>query len=173
MLAAFADRAPYLASDAGLAGGDVWPCDLGIELSRGFRALKVWFTLQEHGTRALGDAIARNCAQAQSLAAQIARRPLLRLVAPVPLQIVCCRYEPPGLDEIATDALNADLVATMQRRGIAAPSTCRIEGRLCIRISITNHRTSDGDLTIVTASDRTIGAELTAARQTEPRRAAS
>jgi aromatic-L-amino-acid decarboxylase len=173
LLAAFADRAHYLASDAGLAGGEVWPCDLGFELSRGFRALKVWFTLQEHGTRVLGEAIARNCAQARSLAAQIARQPALRLAAPVPLQIVCCRYEPPGLDELAIDTLNANLVATMQRRGIAAPSTCRIEGRLCIRISITNHRTGDGDLTILLQAIDTIGAELTAALQTEPRRAAS
>jgi aromatic-L-amino-acid/L-tryptophan decarboxylase len=173
LLATFADRAPYLAGDAGLAGGDVWPCDLGIELSRGFRALKVWFTLQEHGTRALGDAIARNCAQAQSLAAQIARRPALRLMAPVPLQIVCFRYQPPGLDDIAADKLNANLVATMQRRGIAAPSTCRIEGRLCIRVSITNHRTRDGDLTILLQAIDTIGAELAAADQTAPRRAAS
>lgn len=173
LLATFADRAPYLAGDAGLAGGEVWPCDLGIELSRGFRALKVWFTLQEHGTRALGDAIARNCAQAQSLAAQIGRRPLLRLAAPVPLQIVCCRYEPPGLDDIATDALNAALVATLQRRGIAAPSTCRIEGRLCIRVNITNHRTTDGDLIILLQAIDAIGAELTETRQPEPLSAAS
>jgi len=173
LLKTFADRAPYLASDAALAGGEVWPCDLGLELSRGFRALKVWFTIQEHGTRVLGEAIARNCAQAQSLAAQIANRPLLRLMAPVPLQIVCCRYEPPGLDAKAADALNAELVATLQRRGIAAPSTCRIGGRLCIRVNITNHRTSDADLTILVQAIDAIGAELAAAANMPSRRAAS
>jgi glutamate/tyrosine decarboxylase-like PLP-dependent enzyme len=173
LLDTFADRAPYLVSDAALAGGDIWPCDLGLELSRGFRALKVWFTIQEHGTRALGDAIARNCAQAQSLAAQIADRPMLRLMAPVPLQIVCCRYEPPGLDEAATDALNAELVATLQRRGIAAPSTCRIDGRLAIRVNITNHRTRDTDLTLLVEAIEAIGAELAAAASAAPKRAAS
>jgi aromatic-L-amino-acid decarboxylase len=173
LLETFADRAPYLASDAALAGGDIWPCDLGLELSRGFRALKVWFTIQEHGTRALGDAIARNCAQAQSLAAQIANRPILRLVAPVPLQIVCCRYEPPGMDETAADALNAELVATLQRRGIAAPSTCRIGNRLCIRVNITNHRTRDADLTILVQAIEAIGAELAAAATAALKRAAS
>jgi aromatic-L-amino-acid/L-tryptophan decarboxylase len=173
LLKTFADRAPYLASDAALAGGDIWPCDLGLELSRGFRALKVWFTIQEHGTRALGEAIARNCAQAQSLAERIARRPLLRLMAPVPLQIVCCRYEPPAMGETATDALNAELVATLQRRGIAAPSTCRIGGQLCIRVNITNHRTSDSDLTILVEAIEAIGAELAAAVTARPRRAAS
>jgi glutamate/tyrosine decarboxylase-like PLP-dependent enzyme len=173
LLATFADRAPYLASDAALAGGDVWPCDLGIELSRGFRALKVWFTIQEHGTTALGEAIARNCAQAQTLAAQIAKRPLLRLMAPVPLQIVCCRYQPPGMDDEAIDLLNAKLVATLQQRGIAAPSTCRISDRLCIRVCVTNHRTTDGDLAILVQAIELIGAELTASARMEPRRAAS
>jgi len=169
LLTTFADRAPYLAGDAGLAGGDVWPCDLGIELSRGFRALKVWFTIQQHGTRALGEAIARNCAQARDLAAQIANRPMLRLMAPVPLQIVCCRYQPPGMTAAAVDALNASLVATMQLRGIAAPSTCRINGRLCIRVCITNHRTGAGDLTILLQAIDLIGAEVAVAARAERR----
>ena len=173
LLDTFADRAPYLASDAALAGGEIWPCDLGLELSRGFRALKVWFTIQEHGTHALGAAIARNCTQAQNLAARLAKLPAIRLMAPVPLQIVCARYEPQGLDETATDALNAELVATLQRRGIAAPSTCRIDGRLCIRVNITNHRTSDADLTLVVEAIEAIGAELAAAAAQRPRRAAS
>ncbi|HUC49727.1 MAG TPA: pyridoxal-dependent decarboxylase [Xanthobacteraceae bacterium] len=171
LLDTFADRAPYLAGDAALAGGDIWPCDLGLELSRGFRALKVWFTLQEHGTRRLGEAIARNCEQADALAAQLARRPAIRVMAPVPLQIVCCRYQVKGLDETATDALNAELVATLQRRGIAAPSTCRIHGRLCIRVNITNHRTSDTDLTMLVDAIDAIGAELAAAAQMQRRRA--
>ncbi|MGA9948639.1 MAG: pyridoxal-dependent decarboxylase, partial [Xanthobacteraceae bacterium] len=94
LLDTFADRAPYLASDAALAGGEIWPCDLGLELSRGFRALKVWFTIQEHGTHALGGAIARNCTQARNLAAQLKKSPAIRLMAPVALQIVCARYEP-------------------------------------------------------------------------------
>jgi glutamate/tyrosine decarboxylase-like PLP-dependent enzyme len=170
--ATFSDRTPYLAGNQALAGGDVWPCDLGFELSRGFRALKVWFTIQEHGTRALGEAIARNCAQAQALAAQIASRPPLRLMAPVPLQIVCCRYAPPDTDETIVDTLNANIVATLQRRGIAAPSTCRINGRLCIRINITNHRTRDGDLAILLQAIDMIGAELAATAKTERRRAA-
>lgn len=172
LLDTFADRAPYLASDAALAGGDIWPCDLGPELSRGFRALKVWFTLQEHGTRKLGEAIARNCRQAQTLAAKLANRPAIRLMAPVTLQIVCCRYQAKGLDETATDALNAELVATLQRRGIAAPSTCRVHGRLCIRVNITNHRTTDDDLVLLVEAIDSIGAALAAAAQRR-RRAAS
>lgn len=173
LLATFSERTPYLVSNEGLAGGDIWPCDLGIELSRGFRALKVWFTIKEHGTAALGQAIERNCAQAKELAARIANRPPLRLMAPVALQIVCCRYQPPGLDEAATDTLNARLVATLQQRGIAAPSTCRIKDRLCIRICISNHRTGDGDLAILLQAIEVIGSELVAAAPSQPRRSQS
>ena len=166
LLDTFADRAPYLTSDAALAGGEIWPCDLGLELSRGFRALKVWFTIQEHGTHALGEAIARNCMQAQNLAAQLAKLPAIRLMAPVPLQIVCARFESQGLDETATDALNAELVATLQRRGIAAPSTCRIDGRLCIRVCVANHRSRDEDFdlfagTVFRLGDRLAGEPAT------------
>ena len=163
LIATFADRAPYLASDTGLACGAVWPCDLGLELSRGFRALKVWFTIQEHGTLALGAAIARNCAQAQKLAARIASRPSLRLMAPVPLQIVCCRYQPSGMDDTLADTLNRRLVATLQEQGIAAPSVSLIDGRVCIRICISNHRTDDADLDILLQAIDRIGAELSAA----------
>ena len=153
-------RPAYLAAAAGLAGGEPWPCDFGLDLSRGFGALKVWFTVKEHGTSRLGQAIARNCAQARALAALIGENPPLRLMAPVPLQIVCCRYQPAGLDDEAADRLNAQLVAMLQTRGIAAPSTCRIGGRLCIRICITNHRTRDADLPVVVEAMLAIGAEL-------------
>lgn len=166
--ATFTDRAAYLAGDQALAGGAVWPCDLGFELSRGFRALKVWFTIQEHGTRALGDAIARNCAQAQALARQIEKRPSLQLIAPVALQIVCFRYAPPGMDDNAIDALNARIVATIQRRGIAAPSACRMDGKLCIRVCITNHRTTDSDLAILVQAVEVIGDELATRVWTTP-----
>lgn len=164
-LETFGGRPDYLASAGGLAAGDPWPCDLGIELSRGFRALKVWFTLKEHGTARLGAAMERNCAQAQSLARRIAARPPLRLMAPVPLQIVCCRYQPVGIeDEVAVDALNARLVAQLQERGLAAPSTCRLNGRLCIRVCITNHRTTGSDLDLLVDAMAEIGAELSQVR---------
>ena len=158
--AAFGGRPHYLATAAGLAGGDPWPCDLGVELSRGFRALKVWFTLKEQGTRRLAEAMERNCAQARALADRIQTRPLLRLMAPLSLQIVCLRYQPPGLTEEAIDLLNARLVASLQERGIAAPSTCQLQGRLCIRVNITNHRSRDEDFALLVEAIEEIGREL-------------
>lgn len=143
MRRAFSDRPDYLAQNArGLAAGGFWPVDYGPELSRGFRALKIWAHFLEHGTDALGAAIDRNCDQAQYLAARIAREPALELLAPVPLQIVCFRH---GTD----DALNDAIVVALQESGIAAPSTTRINGKLAIRVNLTNHRTRTGDLDLL------------------------
>ncbi len=148
--AAFSGRQAYLASAAsGLAGGEPWFCDLGIELSRGFRALKVWFTMKEHGLRRLGEVVTRNCAQARYLAEQVEAHPGLELLAPAALNIVCFRFLAPELSEQALDDLNAGIVVELQERGVAAPSTTRLKGRLAIRANLTNHRTRLADLDIL------------------------
>lgn len=143
-----------------MAAGAPWPADLGIDLSRGFRALKVWFTVKEHGFARLGEAIAGNCRLARSLAERIAGQRNLKLAAPVPLNIVCCRYLADDLSDEDADRLNARLVAELQESGVAAPSTCRIDGRLCIRICILNHRTSEADLDILVEAMLAIGRRL-------------
>lgn len=159
--ATFGGRPDYLANVGGLSGGEPWPADLGLELSRGNRALKVWWTIKEQGVRRLGEAIARNCAQAQRLAAALAAEPRIVVAAPVPLNIVCCRYVGEGLDAEALDALNAAIAVSLQERGVAVVSTTRIDERLCLRACITNHRTRDADLDllvreIVAAGERLI-----------------
>ncbi|MGH7090979.1 MAG: pyridoxal phosphate-dependent decarboxylase family protein, partial [Stellaceae bacterium] len=106
-LATFAAPAAYLRRETrGLAAGSPWPCDVGLELSRGFRALKVWMTLKTYGTERIGQAIARTCALARYLEARIARIPALELMAPVELNIVCFRHR--GADP---DRLNDEIVA--------------------------------------------------------------
>jgi len=145
----FGGRPDYLAASGGLASGEPWPSDLGIELSRSFRALKVWWTLREQGTRRLGEAIARNCAQARLLESLLRCHDIIEIAAPVSLNIVCCRYRPPGLDDAALDDLNARIVVAIQESGVAVPSTCRIAGRLCIRVCITNHRSRDDDFALL------------------------
>jgi aromatic-L-amino-acid/L-tryptophan decarboxylase len=140
----------YLQRNArGLAGGDPWFCDYGPELSRSFRALKVWFTLKEHGVRRLAGAIERNCAQAQYLGERIRREARLELLAPVALNIVCFRFRGPGLEDAELDRLNAEIVADLQESGVAAPSTTTLGGRTVIRVCLTNHRTRQSDLDIL------------------------
>ena len=156
--ATFSMRPSYLGTlPRGLAGGDYWPCDFGPELSRGFRALKIWFALKEHGTRRFGQLIAQNCSQARYLAERIGAEPELELLAPVSLNIVCFRYGVCGVDECRLDRLNEDLVEDLQESGVAAPSTTRLGGRLAIRVNITNHRCRRADLDLLVSAVLTGG----------------
>ena len=139
---AFASQAAYLEREArGLAGGSPWPCDFGPDLSRGFRALKTWFTLKVYGLHALGETIARTCEMARYLEQRVLVTDELELLAPVQLNIVCFRYRCPDADRV-----NARIVVDLQQSGVAAPSTTRINGSLAIRAAITNHRTNRTDI---------------------------
>jgi glutamate/tyrosine decarboxylase-like PLP-dependent enzyme len=138
----FAAPAAYLRRETrGLAAGSSWPCDFGPDLSRGFRALKTWFTFRVHGTDAIGAMISRTCALARYLEIRIAQTPELELLAPVSLNIVCFRYRSAQPDQV-----NARIVADIHDSGIAAPSTTVIDGRLAIRVAIVNHRTGSGEI---------------------------
>jgi aromatic-L-amino-acid/L-tryptophan decarboxylase len=138
----FASPAAYLRRETrGLAAGPSWPCDLGPDLSRGFRALKTWFTFKVHGTDAIGAVISRTCALARYLEHKVIATPKLELLAPVALNIVCFRYR--GED---ANRLNTNIVADLQESGIVAPSTTMIDGHLAIRAAIVNHRTDERDI---------------------------
>jgi aromatic-L-amino-acid decarboxylase len=142
-LAAFSTQAAYLRREArGLAAGRPWPCDLGPDLSRGFRALKVWYTIKALGADRLGAAIEQTCVLARRLAERIDREPLLERLAPVPLNIVCFRYK--FAEHL--DRENAALAADLQESGITAPSTTSVAGCLALRAAIVNHRTRASDI---------------------------
>ena len=144
---AFSERPEYLkGAERGLAAGNPWPVEYGPELSRGFRALKVWAQLAEHGTAKLGALITQNCEQAAYLGELVSAHPQMALAAPVAMNICCFRYQPEGLDAQATDALNDEIVVQLQLQGSAAPSTTVVHGRTAIRVNITNHRTTRADL---------------------------
>lgn len=141
---AFASPASYLRRETrGLAAGEIWPCDLGPDLSRGFRALKTWFTLKVYGTEAIGAMISHCCELARYLEARVRNIPELELLAPAQLNIVCFRYRS---EAAIANRLNADIVADLHESGIAAPSSNIIDGKLAIRAAINNHRTREDDL---------------------------
>ncbi len=159
-LAAFAQQAGYLRrAHRGLAAGDVWPCDLGPDLSRGFRALKVWMTLRTYGADRLGAAAERGCQLAQRLARRIEATPGLELLAPVALNIVCFRVSEGAAD---LDRLNAEIVEDLHEAGVFAPSTTRIAGKLAIRAAIVNHRTCEADIDGLVDAVMTMSAARTA-----------
>jgi len=162
--ATFAAPAAYLRRETrGLAAGSPWPCDFGPDLSRGFRALKAWFTLKVHGAEALGAAISRTCALARDLEQKVAARPELELLAPAQLNIVCFRYR---ADE--SDIVNAAIVADLHDSGIAAPSSTTIDGRLAIRAAIVNHRTETRDIDALLGAVLEFGMRRAGVRKTGP-----
>jgi glutamate/tyrosine decarboxylase-like PLP-dependent enzyme len=147
-----ADDAYLRRAGRGLAGGDWWPCDLGPDLSRGFRALKTWFTLRTYGLDAIGASIAATCSLAQALAQRIESSPELELLAPVQLNIVCFGYR--GRDP---DRLNAQIVERLQEGGRVAPSLTVVGGRTAIRAAIVNHRTEIQDIEALVAETLALG----------------
>lgn len=149
----FATRAAYLAQQAeGLGGGDLWFCDYGIDLSRGFRALKVWTALQEHGLEAFGAAITENCKHAAHMAELVEASDALELGAPVVANVCTFRTAPDGMDGDAQDALNNRIVHKLQLDGTAVFSTTTIDGRTMIRAAIVNHRTVMRDIDVSIAA---------------------
>lgn len=160
--ATFTTPASYLRRESkGLAGGSPWPCDFGPDLSRGFRALKTWFTLQVYGTDRLGEMIAHTCELAQYLKTKIEATPQLELLAPVALNIVCFRYLPADQsDDHVIDALNANIAVKLQESGIAAPSTTLIHQQLAIRAAIVNHRTTVVEIDALINATITFGDQI-------------
>ncbi len=146
----FATSAPYLRREAqGLAAGAPWPCDFGPDLSRGFRALKTWFTFKVYGAQALGASIEHTCELARYLESRIAETPELELAAPVELNIVCFRYRAEEAHRV-----NTRIAVELQESGVAAPSTTIVGGKVAIRAAIVNHRTRHADLDLLV--DRTV-----------------
>jgi glutamate/tyrosine decarboxylase-like PLP-dependent enzyme len=140
--ATFTTPAAYLRRETrGLAGGSPWFCDFGPDLSRGFRALKTWFTIKVHGTAQIGAVISKTCELAQYMKRQIQSHPDLELLAPVQLNIICFRYRCADPNPI-----NAAIAVDLQESGIAAPSTTVLDGQLAIRAAIVNHRTEARDV---------------------------
>ena len=164
--ATFSLTPAYLAHGGGgqgLTGGDLtWFSDYGFQLSRGFRALKVWMSLKEHGLRQYGRLIQQNIDQARYLAELVEAAPELELVAPVNLNVVCFRYVRAGLDDAALNELNEQIVVELQERGIAVPSGTTLGGRYAIHVANTNHRSRREDFDLLVHSAVQIGGEQAA-----------
>ena len=133
----------------GIAGESTWFSDYGLQLSRHFRALKVWMTIKEHGLDRLGRMMTKNVEQARYLGARIDADSNLERVAPVGMDIVCFRYNPGGRTESELEALNREILLQLQEKGIAAPSDTRLHGRYCLRVAIANHRSVREDFDLL------------------------
>ncbi|MFH5774190.1 pyridoxal phosphate-dependent decarboxylase family protein [Paracoccus sp. NGMCC 1.201697] len=168
-LGSFALHSEYLDPAArGIAAGG-WLFDYGLQTSRGFRALKVWMMLKEHGAARFGRIIGRNIDQAHRLAARIDSEPRMTRLDPVTLDIVCFRYDPGGLGPEALAELNIEIMMRLQEAGIAAFSDTTLHGQHWLRAAICNHRTTDADLDMAIAALIAIGDQLSGLEEAESR----
>ncbi|MGJ8611774.1 MAG: pyridoxal phosphate-dependent decarboxylase family protein [Octadecabacter sp.] len=136
--ATFSSRPAYLESaDDGLAGGSLWFCDYGIELSRGFTALKVWTVIKASGVDAMGAAVTDNCKQAALMAELINASPVLTLQHDVISNVCCFSVANGDVTQIAAD---------LQIAGQGVFSTISIDGTPCLRAAIVGHRTTSDDI---------------------------
>ena len=146
----FSVSGAYLAhAKRGLSGGATWFSEYGLQLSRSFRALKIWMLMKEHGLEKYGRIIQQNVEQARYLADLIEAQPELELLAPVPLNIVCFRYVDKRLSEVQLNELNEELLAELQEGGIAVPSNTTLDGKYALRVAITNHRSRREDFDLL------------------------
>lgn len=163
---AFALTPDYLAHGAGgggLAGGDLpWFSDYGFELSRGFRALRAWMSIREHGAKKYARLIEQNLEQARYLAGLIKAAPELELSAPVTLNVVCFRFVKPGLNGPALDRINKRIEVELQERGLAAVSTATVRGRLSLHAALCNHRSRSEDFDFLVRQVIHLGREFCA-----------
>ena len=110
--------------------------DWGIPLGRRFRALKLWCLIREQGVEKLQARLRRDLANAQWFAEQVRSTPNWRVLAPVPLQTVCIRHEPPGLEGEALDKHTLDWVERVNKSGGAYLTPSILDGRWMVRVSI-------------------------------------
>ena len=149
-LGAFSLTPDYLTrAERGLSGGPVWYSEYGFQCSRGFRALKAWMSIKEHGILKYGRLIQQNVDQARYLTELVDAAPELERVAPVPLNIVCFRFTANGLDKAALNELNSELLMQLQESGIVVPSNTMINGEYVLRVAITNHRSRREDFELL------------------------
>jgi glutamate/tyrosine decarboxylase-like PLP-dependent enzyme len=121
-----------------------------MELSRRFRALKLWLSLRYHGLAAFRDSIRTDLQLARRLAAAIDARPELERLAPVSLSACCFRHRGQGaMSEAEVDRFNQDLLLRVIRRGRVYLSNATLRGRFALRACIVNHRSSTADVDAV------------------------
>ncbi len=161
--ASFSLTPHYLAQSArGVSHAVFSASDYGPELSRGFRALKVWMSLRVHGLGAYARMIQQNVDQAAYLARLVDEEPRLERLAPASLNIVCFRFAAKSLSDEALNELNQELLVRLQERGLAAPSQTILQGRFAIRVAITNHRSRREDFELLVRESIRLGEEVLA-----------
>ncbi|MDB4900312.1 MAG: decarboxylase, partial [Gemmatimonadetes bacterium] len=161
--AAFATQTSYLATTArGVIAGGLPFTERGLELTRNFKALKIWMSFLANGADRHAELVEQNVRQARTLAARVEREPELELLAPVPMNVVCFRYAAAGRSDAELDAINEEILLRLQERGLAVPSGTRVHGRYALRVANVNHRSRTQDFESLATAVVSLGRELCA-----------
>jgi glutamate/tyrosine decarboxylase-like PLP-dependent enzyme len=156
--AVFAPPASYLEQFArGIPSGPHRYSNLGPQLTRSFRALKVWFYIRAFGFEKIGRLVEQNVRQARLLERLVVEHPDLELIAPATLNVVAFRWRGSLSDEARIEAVNRELLMRLWESGIAAVSSARIGGRFALRAAFTNHRTRGEDVRLASAAIAALG----------------
>jgi aromatic-L-amino-acid decarboxylase len=134
--------------------------DWGIPLGRRFRSLKLWFHLRLAGADSIRDRLRRDLAHAQWLAGQVAAEPNWEVSAPVPLQTVCVRHIPGGVDDAALDRHQQEWAERVNATGRAFVTPALVEGRWLVRLSIGAEATERADVEALWALCRESAGEV-------------
>jgi glutamate/tyrosine decarboxylase-like PLP-dependent enzyme len=166
--AAFRKFPEYLASDPESPfPGPAWYAERGVELSRGFKALKVWMGLKTHGRRGYEAQIENDVALAGFLAAEVDRRRDFERLAEAPLSIANFRYRPAdrALSDAQLDGINRRIINALVGEGSFFLSPTVLKGHTAMRVSITNFRTREEDLIALLDESERVGRALIEAEE--------
>ena len=159
----FAITPNYLLQEKrGLSGGLDSINNYGFELSRGFKALKVWMSIKEHGRAKYAAMIAQNNRHAAYLAELVEENPYLELTAPLSMSITCFRMIHPGWEEKALQELNKEILLRLQEEGIASPSSTILNGKYTLRVANVNQRTQREDMELLVREVLRLGKSIIA-----------
>ncbi len=160
-LASFTLTPEYLEqTERGIASSH-WLHDYGVQTSRGFRALKVWMALKEHGVQKFGRLIDQDISHAAYLTKLIKAEPLLELSFETTINIVCFRFNSGSLNDAELKQINTEIMLQMQETGVAAVSDTTAHGSHCLRAAINNHRTKRSDVEFLVQEVVRLGRKLT------------
>ena len=148
-------------ADMDAGGGEVNLCDRGVQLTRGFRALKLWMTIKVHGLGALREAVARGFELARKAESALRAHREFEIITTARMGIVSFRYTGDGLDDARADAVNSAIVNRLIEDGYAFLSSTIINARTVLRLCTINPRTTETDL------ERTIDLVLRLGREVE------
>jgi glutamate/tyrosine decarboxylase-like PLP-dependent enzyme len=140
---------PEYLQDVELGFEQVNFADRGLQLTRAFRALKVWMALHVHGRRAHADAIGRSIELGDVAEAALREAPEIEILSPATLGIVCFRVRGPDASEERLEALNRGIQDTVVAEGTAMMSSTRLRGRFALRLCILNYRSTETDVRAV------------------------